>query len=96
MLLLRLGFCLAVLGLCLYSYQSKQNEVTRFKILLPQMEKELVTLKEESRRLSYEIDLIENPTRLIELAHSPEFRHLKHPLLKEIREVPEAIVVNVK
>lgn len=94
MFLVRLGFCLAVFGLCLYSYQNKQNEVTHLKILLPQLEKEVLAIKEESLRLCYQIDQIENPSHLIELAHAPEFRHLKHPLMKEIKEVPEAIALN--
>lgn len=92
--LLRLGFCLGVLSLCLYSYQNKQNELTHLKIRLPQLEKELKGISEDNRRLYYEIDRIENPTRLIELAHRPEFGHLKHPLMKEILTMPEGIALS--
>jgi cell division protein FtsB len=94
MLWWRLGFCMSVLTFCLYSYQKKQNEVTQLKIQIPQIEKEIASLRAENRKLNYEIDQIENPVRLIELAHTAEYRHLKHPLLKEIKEVPEAIVMN--
>jgi hypothetical protein len=95
-LLLRLGFCLGVLSLCLYSYQSKQNELTHLKILLPQLEIEICAIREETQRLQFEIDRVESPTRLIELAHHPEFRHLKHPLMKEVLNVPEGIALQTE
>ncbi|MBF8263059.1 MAG: hypothetical protein HW387_724 [Parachlamydiales bacterium] len=92
-LLLRLGFCLGVVCFCLYSYLNKQNELTHLKIRLPQLEKEIKLIAEENCRLQYEIDRMENPTRLIELAHRPEFSNLKHPMMKEILTVPEGIAV---
>lgn len=91
--LLKLGFCFSVLSLCLYSYQSKQNELTELRIRLPQLEKEIYAMKEEAKRLEFEIDKVESPTRLIELAHQAEFKHLKHPLLKEILRIPEGIAL---
>jgi len=93
-LLLRLGICLGVLGACLYSYLDTQNELTQLKIHLPDVEKEIKILREENRRLAYEIDQFENPAHLIELAHHPEYGHLKHPLLREILTVPEAFAIN--
>ncbi len=64
------------------------------KIRVPEVEKEIKLVREESRRLAYEIDKFENPAHLIELAHNPEFSHLKHPLLREILTVPEAFAIN--
>lgn len=90
-LLLRLGICLTVFGLCLYSYLDQQNLATHLKIQLPEVERQIKLIQEENRRLAYEIDQFENPTHLIELAHRPEFSHLRHPLLKEILTVPEAL-----
>lgn len=90
-LLLRLGLCLSVAGVFLYSYLEKQNELTELKILLPKIEKEVNLIREENRRLAYEVDRFENPAHLIEIAHYPEYGHLKHPLLKEILTVPEAL-----
>lgn len=95
-LLLQLAFCLGVLSLCLYSYQSKQNELTHLKIYLPQLEKEILTVREETQRLQFEIDRTQSPSRLIELAHQPEFCHLKHPLLKEVLTVREGIAVQTE
>ena len=93
-LLLRLGICLAVSGLSLYSYLNLQNELTSLKIEIPAIEKEIDLIAEENRRLSYEIGQFQSPSHLIELAHRPEFSHLKHPLLKEILTVPEPIASN--
>jgi hypothetical protein len=88
-LLLRLGLCLAVFGLCLYSYLETQVNLTQLKIKLPDVDLEVRLIREENRRLSYEIDQFQSPSHLIELAHRPEFSHLKHPLLKEVLTVPE-------
>lgn len=90
---LQLAVCLSVLSFCLYSYQSKQNELTHLKIRLPQLEKEIGAICEEAQRLQFEIERGEGPSRLIQLAHQPEFRHLKHPLLKEVLTVREGIAV---
>ena len=89
-LLLRLGICLTILALSLYSYLDLQNRQTQLKIQLPEVEKQIKLIQEENRRLAYEIDQFENPAHLIELAHHPEYAHLKHPLIKEILTVPEA------
>lgn len=91
-LLTKLGCCLLVAAGCLYSYFDKQNELTQMKIRLPELEKKLRSVREETRRLRYDVDRFENPTHLIEMAHSPEYSHLKHPLLKEILTVSEGIV----
>jgi cell division protein FtsB len=93
-LLIQIGVCLGLTGCFLFSYLEKQNALTQLKIRLPELEKEIGAIREESRRLRYEISLFENPNHLIELAHRPEFGHLKHPLLREIMTVPEAIASN--
>jgi|SRR3990167_6874516 len=87
----RLGVCVAVFGYCLFSYLEQQTQVTQLKIQLPELERDISSLREEGRRLHYEIEQFENPGHLIELAHLPEYSHLKHPLLREILTVPEAI-----
>jgi len=93
-LLARLAICVAVFGFCLFSYLDKQNEVTQLKIQLPDIERKIGALREETRRLRYEIDQFEAPSHLIELSHRPEFGHLRHPLLREILTVPEAVAIN--
>ena len=93
-LLYRLGFCVAVFGFCLYSYLEMQNRLTQLKIQIPETEREISLVREENRRLSYQIDQFQSPANLIELARLPELSHLKHPLLKEILTVPEAFASN--
>ena len=92
--IIQVGICVCVFGFCLYSYLEQQNTLTRVKMQLPEVEKEIQLIREESRRLSYQIDRFESPSHLIELAHAPEFSHLKHPILREILTVPEAFAVN--
>jgi len=91
MLVVRLGLCVAVFGWCLFSYLDKQNELTQLKVQLPDLERHLALIQEENRRMVCELETLENPARLIDLVHRPEFGHLKHPLLREILTVPEVI-----
>lgn len=93
-LLIQFGICICVAGGSLFSYLEKQNRVTHLKIRLPELEKEIGVIREENRRLRYEISQFESPNHLIDLAHRPEFSHLKHPLVREILTVPEAIASN--
>ena len=89
---MRLGFCVAIFGWGLFSYLNKQQELAQIKVQLPELEKRLHVIQEENRRMLCEIEELENPSRLIELVHRPEFGYLKHPLLREILTVPEAIL----
>jgi hypothetical protein len=91
-MLIRLGFCVVVFGWGLFSYLNKQQELAQIKVQLPELEKRLHVIQEENRRMLCEIEELENPSRLIDLVHRPEFGHLKHPLLREILTVPEAIL----
>jgi hypothetical protein len=91
-MLIRLGFCVAVFGWGLFSYLDKQNELAQIKVQLPELEKRLGVIQEENRRMHCEIEGLENPSRLIELVHRPEFGYLKHPLIREILTVPEAML----
>lgn len=93
-LVIQMGLCFGVFGFCLYSYMDAQNSLTKLKMQLPEKEKEIQVIREEMRRLSYQVDQFENPSNLIELAHRPEFSHLKHPVLREILTVPEAFAAN--
>jgi hypothetical protein len=94
MILVRLGICLSVFGICLYSYLNTQNQLTQLRMQIPQVENQIKLIQEENRRLAYEIDKFENPAHLMELVHQPEYSYLKHPLLKEILTVPEALASN--
>jgi len=94
--LIRIGMCIFIFGFCLYSYIHRQNELTSLRIKIPEMEKRIRVILEESRQLEYQVDQFENPAHLMELARHPEFSHLQHPLLKDILLVPEGIALEVE
>ena len=93
-MLARLGICISALGLCFYSYLHTQNTLTHLKIQIPQVEKEIHCIQEENSRLVLEIEQFESPSHLMELAQRPEYRHLQHPVLKEVLTVPEVWATN--
>lgn len=94
-LTLRLLTCILAFGICLYSYIDKQNELTRLRIHIPGMSKDLKAIQEENTRLQYEIDTFENPQHLMELTRLGEYSHLKHPLAKEIVTCESGIAVQM-
>ncbi len=87
--------CICAFGLCLYSYLDKQNELTRLRLCIPVVAKEVKDLKEEDVRLQFEIDLFESPQHLMELLAHSEYSHLKHPLMKQIMQVSEGIALHL-
>lgn len=76
--------CAFSCGGVLYAYVRQQNDVTKVRIELPRLTREVRQLEEQNSRLRYEIERFENPKHLMELAKRPEFSHLKHPLIDEI------------
>ena len=76
--------CAFSCGGVLYAYVKQQNDVTKVRIELPRLSREVRQLEEQNSRLKYEIERFENPKHLMELAKRPEFSHLKHPLIGEI------------
>ncbi len=76
--------CAFSCGGVLYAYVRQQNDVTKIRIELPKLTREVRQLEEQNSRLRYEIERFENPKHLMELAKRPEFSHLKHPLIDEI------------
>ncbi len=89
----RIALCMAVLGFSLYGHIEKQNQITSLRIQLPETVRELKALHEDNTRLRYEIEQFESPEHLIELARHHEFSHLRHPLVKEVLNMPEGIAV---
>lgn len=94
-LVLRLLICIAAFGYCLYSYIDKQNAVTRLRLEIPVLSKQIKDVREENTRLHYEIDLFESPENLTQLAHSSEFAHLRHPLYKEILTLQQGVALQI-
>lgn len=93
--LIRFLLCIGVFGVFLYSYIDKQNAVTRRRLEIPVLAKEIKDIKEANTRLQYEIDLFESPEHLMELARHSEYSHLKQPMLKEILTLQEGLALQV-
>jgi hypothetical protein len=91
----RIFLCVICAGLFLYSYIDAQNALTRLRLQIPVMAKEIKGIKEENTHLKYEIELFESPQHLLELASHSEFTHLKQPLLKEIITMPQGIALQI-
>ena len=76
--------CAFSCGSVLYAYVRQQNDVTKVRIELPKLTREVRQLEEQNSRLRFEIERFENPKHLMELAKRPDFSDLKHPLSREI------------
>jgi hypothetical protein len=88
LLCMRLFACIFTVGITLYAYIDKQNELTELRLAIPALAKNLRNIQEENVRLKYEIERFESPIHLMELARKPEFGHLKYPYLKDEIALP--------
>jgi hypothetical protein len=88
-LLIRLLICILFVGLTLYKYIDKLNELTELRLSIPTISKELKEIQEKNLELHYAIERFESPLHLMELARKPEFGHLKYPSLTTVLMVPE-------
>ncbi len=93
--LARILICIIGCGTFLYSYVDKQNAVTKRRLDIPVLAKEIKDLNEENTHLRYEIEIFESPEHLMELARHSEFSHLKHPMLKDILSLREGLALQV-
>ena len=83
-LLLQIFLCAIFLGSTLYAYVKQQNDLTKIKIVLPKLMKEVQNICEENLGLRYQIECFENPKHLMEMAKRSEFSHLRYPVTDEI------------
>ncbi len=83
-LLVRLLICIVVLGVALYNYIDRQNDLTALKMAIPGLVDTVRSLEEENAQLSLEIEQLENPTRLIKLLRQKEYSHLHYPYADEV------------
>ncbi len=81
---IRLFLCILMIGVFLYAYINKQNQITELRLQIPVVAQQLQIVQQENTGLQFEIDQFENPLHLMELARLPQFSHLKHPLVNEI------------
>lgn len=92
-LISRIMVSLLVFSLCLFSYLNQQNAVTKKRMTIPLLAKELKMIEEENTRLQYQIDQFENPIHLMHLASHHEYSHLKHPVRTDVVELASALAL---
>ena len=88
--LFRAFLCIGTIAAFLYAYIDLQNEITKKRLEIPLLSKELKEIKEKNTCLHYQIDLFESPEHLMELASRSEYAHLKQPFLKDVLAFQEA------
>lgn len=94
-LTLKIFVCFFTLCLCLYSYLEAHNQMTKLRLELPKISKELNTLKEENLRLKYEIESFESPQHLMALLKTDAFSHLRFPQVTEILQIDQGIALEL-
>jgi len=87
--------CILFFGFFLYSYVDKQNSLTGLKMRIPEIARDIKAVKQECKRLQYEIDRFESPENLLALAREERFSHLKHPYSNEIALLAQGPALNV-
>ena len=83
-IILQVSLCIGLLGICLFSYLEKQNQLTELRIYVPKLVKEMRAVKEKNIELNYQIQQFERPDHLMQLASDPKFSHLKYPVQSEV------------
>jgi|GEM_PF-1123627 len=94
-LLYRVAASIFIFSFFLYLYTHQQNELTKLRFRAPMIAKEIRVIREENKRLQYEIDQFENPQHLMTLARGSEFSHLKQPFIKDILSCNEGRIVEL-
>ncbi|MBA3958113.1 MAG: hypothetical protein H0X51_06955 [Parachlamydiaceae bacterium] len=89
---LKIFFCITFAAIVLYIYIDKQNDLTELRLEIPALEKEVKRLQEHNTKLKYEINQFESPIHLMELAHKPEFGHLRYPYTDKIITLPQGVI----
>lgn len=80
----RIMLCVLFVGVTLYKYIDKMNELTELRLSIPLLEKEVQEIREKNVELSFQIESFESPLHLLELIRKPEFGHLKYPLQDDV------------
>lgn len=89
-LFIRLMMCIVIVGITLYKYIDKSNDLTELRLSIPILTKELQEINEKNIELKYAIETFESPAHLMELAKKPEFGHLKYPSIDQV------VIISIK
>ncbi|MBI5273750.1 MAG: hypothetical protein HY860_01705 [Chlamydiales bacterium] len=63
--------------------------MTKLRLEIPKLAKELRNIQEENLQLKYEIESFESPEHLIALAKSDQYSHLKFPQTQDVLTLAE-------
>lgn len=87
--LFRIFLCLGTL--CLFAFLSirKENEITAFRLQIPELTKEVKVLVEENTRLRFEKEQFESPENLLKIASTPAFSSLHFPIATNVSVFPK-------
>jgi hypothetical protein len=80
----RVFVCIFFLGLILFCYIQYKVDLTKLRLQIPLISKDVRIIQEENTRLRYIIEQFESPENLLDLAKKPQFSHLKQPTEDEI------------
>lgn len=67
------------------------NQLTKLKLQIPKIEKEIEALSMRNIELQYQLENFSSPKHLLELAKQPEYSHLKFPLMEEVLVISSEI-----
>ncbi len=78
-LLWRSGACILLLGAFLLHHVERQNELTRLRLEIPQIDMQWRALQERALQLRGKVLSRQTPRALLAQLQKPEFAHLKNP-----------------
>lgn len=81
---LYLFFTLLTLGGFGYSYLTQQNDLTEMRMEIPELMRDMESLRQEIAVLEYQVEAFQNPRNLLQIAMQNQYRHLKLPRLQEV------------
>ena len=87
----RLFVCLLIFITFLYLYVLKQNDVTRLRLSIPQLDLEVDAIQEKNELLVFHLQRQQEPVKLLEWLELPEFAHLKFPLKEDVIIIEEPL-----
>jgi hypothetical protein len=86
--LLQMTFGFLLAAFCSYLYINAKNDLIQVQLEIPHIKRELKEIREENKRLGFEVQSFESPQHLVELSRQPEFSHLKPVSNREVLAVP--------
>lgn len=89
----RVLVCIVLVGGLLYSYIDQQNGVTRLRLQIPHISKEIRDIQEKNTQLQYQIDQFESPENLMQLAADRAFSHLQYPTACEVLTLEQGLAL---